>query len=99
MAEDIIRRERSPGMKLLLAALVGLALMVPLMMVYWLVYDRQEQSTTAQTAINATMKALQPAPVSTGARPGRSTFGASGSGLMLRRSGPSSRRCLAGASG
>lgn len=40
-------------MKLLLAALVGLALMVPLMMVYWLDYDRQEQSTTAQTAINA----------------------------------------------
>jgi len=48
-----VRRQRSPGTKLLLAALVGLALMIPLMMVYWLVYDRQQQSTTAQASINA----------------------------------------------
>jgi len=47
------RRERSPGMKLLFAALVGLALMVPLMMVYALVWDRESQSQTAQNAINA----------------------------------------------
>jgi inner membrane protein len=50
---DEARRERSPGMKLLFAGLVGFALMVPLMMVYWLVWDRQEQSNTAQATINA----------------------------------------------
>lgn len=47
------RRERSPGFKLLLAALVGLALMIPLMLVYALVWDRESQSQTAQSAINA----------------------------------------------
>lgn len=47
------RRERSPGIKLLFAALVAAALIVPLILVYALVYDRQEQSRTAQTAINA----------------------------------------------
>ena len=47
------RAERSPGMKLLLAALVGFVLMVPLMLVYALVWDRQSQSQTAQEAINA----------------------------------------------
>lgn len=51
MAEE--RKERSPGMKLLLAALVGLALLVPLLMVYALIWDRQSQSQTAQQAINA----------------------------------------------
>jgi len=50
---DEVRRERSPGMKLLFAALVGLALMIPLMMVYALVWDRQDQSRTAQASINA----------------------------------------------
>lgn len=50
---DDIRRERSPGVKLLFAALVGLALMIPLMLVYALVWDRQEQSQTARSAINA----------------------------------------------
>lgn len=47
------QRERSPGLKLLFAALIGAALMVPLLLVYALVYDRQEQSQTAQAAINA----------------------------------------------
>jgi inner membrane protein len=50
---DSPRRERSPGIKLLFVALVGFALIVPLLLVYALVYDRQEQSQTAQTAINA----------------------------------------------
>ena len=50
---DELRRERSPGMKLLLASLIGFALMVPLMLVYALVWDRQGQSQTAQASINA----------------------------------------------
>ena len=45
--------ERSPGMKLLFAAIIGAALMVPLLMVYALVYDRQNQSAEAQASINA----------------------------------------------
>ncbi len=45
--------ERSPGFKLLFAGLVGLALIVPLMMVYALLWDRQQQSETAQTSIAA----------------------------------------------
>src|SRR5690349_2674719 len=48
-----VRKERSPGIKLLFASLIGLALVIPLMMVYALVWDRQSQSETAQTAINA----------------------------------------------
>jgi len=48
-----MRRDRSPGMKLFFAGLVGFVLMVPLMMVYWLVWDRQDQSSTAQASINA----------------------------------------------
>jgi inner membrane protein len=47
------RTERSPGMKLLLASLVGLVLLIPLMLVYALVWDRQDQSQTAQGSINA----------------------------------------------
>ncbi len=47
------RRERSPGIKLLFAALIGLALMIPQLLVFALVYDRQEQSDTAQASINA----------------------------------------------
>ena len=45
--------ERSPGFKLFLAGIIGLALVIPLMMVYALVWDRQEQSTTAQNSIAA----------------------------------------------
>jgi len=52
MAEEQ-RKERSPGIKLLFAALVAVVLMAPLMLVYALVWDRQSQSQTAQTAINA----------------------------------------------
>jgi inner membrane protein len=48
-----VRKERSPGIKLLLVCLIGLALVIPLTMVYALVWDRQNQSETAQAAINA----------------------------------------------
>ena len=47
------RTERSPGVKLLMASLIGLVLLIPLLLVYALVYDRQSQSETAQTSINA----------------------------------------------
>lgn len=50
---ETTRKERSPGFKLLLACLIGLALVIPLMVVYALVWDRQSQSETAQTSINA----------------------------------------------
>ena len=46
-------RQRSPGFKLLLAGLVGLALCIPLLAVYALVYDREQQSQTAQASIVA----------------------------------------------
>ena len=45
--------ERSPGWKLFLAGIIGLALVIPLMMVYALVWDRQEQSNVAQNSISA----------------------------------------------
>lgn len=48
-----VRKERSPGIKLLLACLVGLLLVIPLLLVYALVWDRQDQSQTAQDSINA----------------------------------------------
>lgn len=44
-------RERSPGIKLLLVGVVAAVLMVPLMMVWALVYDRQGQAETAQSSI------------------------------------------------
>ena len=44
-------QDRSPGFKLMIAALVGAALLVPLLMVYGLVEDRQEQSRRAQASI------------------------------------------------
>ena len=46
-------KERSPGFKLFLAAIIGMLLIIPLMMVYALVYDRKDQSNTAQTSIAA----------------------------------------------
>lgn len=46
-------RERSPGVKLLLAGLVGFALIVPLAMVYFLVDDRQHQARIAQASIES----------------------------------------------
>ena len=45
--------ERSPGMKLLFVAIIAAILTIPLMLVYALVYDRQDQSQTAQTSIAA----------------------------------------------
>lgn len=48
---DTDRTERSPGMKLLLALLVGALLSIPLFAVYLLVYDRQNQSETARSSI------------------------------------------------
>ena len=50
---DEPRRERSPGMKLLFVALIGMVLTIPLLLIYALVYDRQDQARTAQGAINA----------------------------------------------
>jgi len=49
----ITHRERSPGFKLVIAGVVAAVLIIPLMFVYALVYDRQEQSETAQRGINA----------------------------------------------
>lgn len=46
-------RERSPGVKLLFAGLVGAALIIPLLMVYALVADRQHQARVAQDSITA----------------------------------------------
>jgi inner membrane protein len=40
-------------MKLLMTSLIGIVLIIPLLLVYALVYDRQSQSETAQTSINA----------------------------------------------
>jgi inner membrane protein len=45
--------ERSPGFKLFLAGIIGIVLIVPLMMVYALLWDRQNQAETAQTSIAA----------------------------------------------
>ncbi len=44
-------KERSPGIRLLLVIIVGFVLLVPLVMVYALVSDRQHQSRVAQDAI------------------------------------------------
>lgn len=46
-------RERSPGIKLLFAVLIGAALIIPLLMVYGLVSDRQHQARVAQDSIAA----------------------------------------------
>jgi len=43
--------ERSPGSKLLLPFLIGALLAIPLFAIYLLVYDRQNQSETAQRSI------------------------------------------------
>jgi inner membrane protein len=45
--------ERTPGFKLLLTILVGLALTIPLFSVWLLVYDRQSQSEAATQSITA----------------------------------------------
>lgn len=46
-------KERSPGLKLLFAGLVGAALIIPLLMVYALVADRQHQARVAQDSITS----------------------------------------------
>ncbi|RIV89030.1 cell envelope integrity protein CreD [Aurantiacibacter zhengii] len=46
-----MRRERSPGTKLMLAGLAAAVLIVPLLMVYALVYDRENRSEQAQAQI------------------------------------------------
>ncbi|MFZ1741299.1 MAG: inner membrane CreD family protein, partial [Pontixanthobacter sp.] len=46
-------QDRSPGVKLFFAALIGGLLLVPLLMVYALVNDRQSQSSSAEAAITA----------------------------------------------
>lgn len=48
---DLSAPNRSPGMKMLLALLVGAVLTIPLFAVYLLVYDRQTQSETARSSI------------------------------------------------
>ncbi|WP_428628488.1 cell envelope integrity protein CreD [Sphingopyxis sp.] len=45
------RSERSPGVKLVIAVLIAVALMVPLLMIYGLLWDRQQQAQTAQASI------------------------------------------------
>ncbi|MGL5837494.1 MAG: cell envelope integrity protein CreD [Sphingorhabdus sp.] len=45
--------ERSPGFKLFFAGIIAVILIVPLMMVYALLWDRQEQANTAQSSIAA----------------------------------------------
>jgi inner membrane protein len=45
--------ERSPAFKLFMVGIIGLVLVIPLMMVYALVWDRQGQSETAQASIAA----------------------------------------------
>lgn len=44
-------KQRSPGMKLLLAGVAAALLVIPLMLVYMLVYDRENQSEQAQSQI------------------------------------------------
>ncbi len=44
-------KQRSPGFKLFLAATIGILLIIPLLLIYALVYDRQGQSDTAQAGI------------------------------------------------
>lgn len=48
-----MKRDRSPGVKLFLAAAIGVVLLIPLFMVYALVSDRESQSQTAQQSITS----------------------------------------------
>ncbi len=49
--EQPARSDRSPGIKLVIAVLIAVALMVPLLMVYGLLWDRQQQAEVAQASI------------------------------------------------
>ena len=51
MTADVPPSTRPPGAKLLIALLLGTLLAVPLFAVYLLVWDRQQQSTTASQSI------------------------------------------------
>ena len=44
-------RQRSPGLKLILAIVIAMMLTIPLFAIYLLVYDRQHQSDTARSSI------------------------------------------------
>jgi len=46
-----LRRERTPGIKLLFSLLISMVLTIPLLSVYLLVYDRSAQSTAARASI------------------------------------------------
>ncbi len=46
-------RERSPGIRMLFVGLIGALLIIPLLMVYGLVSDRQHQARVAQDSISA----------------------------------------------
>ncbi|WP_164117251.1 cell envelope integrity protein CreD [Sphingorhabdus sp. Alg239-R122] len=46
-------KERSPGFKLGLTIIIGALLIIPLLMVYGLVWDRQSQSNTATSSVAA----------------------------------------------
>ena len=46
-----MRRERSPGFKLFMTAIIAVGLIIPLLMVYALADDRQHQSRVAQNSI------------------------------------------------
>ena len=48
-----MNQERTPAWKLFWAGLIGAVLIVPLMMVYALVYDRESQLQVAQERITA----------------------------------------------
>lgn len=49
--KPIIRKERSPGAKFLLVLMTGFLLAIPLFASWLLIYDRQNQSETAQQSI------------------------------------------------
>ncbi|WP_354489752.1 cell envelope integrity protein CreD [Novosphingobium sp. 1529] len=53
LRDRIRRRAGSPAVRLLFACFIGLALLIPLMMVKGLVSDRQQQAQTAREAITA----------------------------------------------
>jgi len=52
-------RERSPGMKFVIICVIGAMLIVPLAMVYLLVWDRQNQARVAQNSVMAAWAGAQ----------------------------------------
>jgi inner membrane protein len=51
--------ERSPGVKLIIVGIIATALIVPLAMVYLLVFDRQHQARIAQNSVTASWAGAQ----------------------------------------